>query len=48
MHIALLEDESTLAQEVSLLLTKAGHSVVVFADFQGPDAICDLQRQQNQ
>lgn len=32
MHIALLEDESTLAQEVSLLLTKAGHSVVVFAD----------------
>ncbi len=32
MHIALLEDESTLAQEVLLLLTKAGHSVVVFAD----------------
>lgn len=32
MHIALLEDESTLAREVSLLLTKAGHSVAVYGD----------------
>ena len=32
MHIALLEDEATLAQDVSTLLIKAGHSVVVFAD----------------
>jgi len=32
MHIALLEDEPVLAQEVQALLTGAGHSVVVFAD----------------
>lgn len=32
MHIALLEDEPTLAQEVSKLLTDAGHSVATFAD----------------
>jgi two-component system response regulator RegX3 len=32
MHIALLEDEPTLAQEVTSLLTGAGHTVVHFAD----------------
>jgi len=32
MHIALLEDESALAQEVKSLLTAAGHTVVHFAD----------------
>ncbi len=32
MYIALLEDEPTLAQEVSKLLTDAGHTVTVFAD----------------
>ena len=32
MHIALLEDEPTLAQEVQSLLTGAGHTVVHFAD----------------
>jgi two-component system, OmpR family, response regulator RegX3 len=32
MHIALLEDEPTLAQEVKSLLTGAGHTVVHFAD----------------
>jgi two-component system response regulator RegX3 len=32
MHIALLEDEPTLAQEVKALLTGAGHTVVHFAD----------------
>ena len=32
MHIALLEDEPTLAQEVQSLLIRAGHSVVLFGD----------------
>lgn len=32
MHIALLEDELSLAQEVKDLLEQAGHSVVHFAD----------------
>ena len=32
MHIALLEDEPTLAQEVKSLLTGAGHTVVHFGD----------------
>jgi two-component system, OmpR family, response regulator RegX3 len=32
MHIALLEDEPTLAQEVQALLAGVGHSVVVFPD----------------
>lgn len=32
MHIALLEDEISLSQEVQDLLTQAGHSVVHFAD----------------
>jgi len=32
MHIALLEDEPTLAQEVDALLQAAGHSVVVFRE----------------
>lgn len=32
MHIALLEDEPTLAQEVKSLLVGAGHTVVHFAD----------------
>ena len=34
MHIALLEDEISLSQEVQDLLTQAGHSVVHFADGQ--------------
>ncbi len=32
MHIALLEDEITLAHEVEALLTEAGHTVVHFVD----------------
>jgi DNA-binding response OmpR family regulator len=32
MHIALLEDEPTLAQDVQALLSASGHSVVVFSD----------------
>jgi DNA-binding response OmpR family regulator len=32
MHIALLEDEISLSQEVQNLLTQVGHSVVHFAD----------------
>lgn len=32
MYIALLEDEPTLAQDVSKLLVDAGHTVTVFAD----------------
>lgn len=34
MHIALLEDETTLAREVEALLTGAGHTVVHFVDGQ--------------
>jgi DNA-binding response OmpR family regulator len=32
MHIALLEDETTLAREVEGLLVGAGHTVVHYAD----------------
>ena len=32
MHIALLEDEPALAQEVNALLSDSGHTVVVFSD----------------
>jgi len=35
MYIALLEDEPTLAQDVSRLLTDAGHTVAVFGDGHG-------------
>jgi len=32
MHIALLEDEPTLAKDVHALLSSSGHSVVIFSD----------------